>query len=77
MIIGKHNTAVYSVVGQWRQFRATYYPTAQGNIATNKSENYVPGDSGKRIAMFPEGKDVRYETKNSFKGAKVKGDSYG
>lgn len=64
MIIGKHNTAVYSV-------------SAQGNIATNKSENYVPGDSGKRIAMFSEGKDVRDETKNSFKGAKVKGDSYG
>lgn len=63
--------------GPWRQFRAAYHPTAQGNIPTNKSEDYVPGDSGNRIAMFPEGKDVRDETKNYFKGQKVKGDSYG
>lgn len=55
-------------------------PTSQrvaGHEPRNKSENYVPRDSGNRIAKFPEGKDVRDETKNSFKGQRVKGDSQG
>lgn len=35
------------------------------------------GDSGTRIAMFPEDKDVRDETKNSFKDQRIKGDGQG
>lgn len=34
-----------------------------------------PGDTGSRVAMFPEDKDVRDEIKNSLKGQRVKGDS--
>lgn len=37
----------------------------------------IPGDSGGRIARFPEDEDMRDETKNSFKGQRVKGDSQG
>ena len=51
--------------------------TVAGNVATNKSENYVPGYSGNRISMFPESEDVRDETKNYFKSQRVKGDSQG
>lgn len=35
------------------------------------------GDSGDRIARFPEDEDMRDEIKNSFKGHGVKGDSQG
>lgn len=49
--------------------------TAAENEPSNESENYVPGDSGNRIAMFPESKEVRDETKTSFNGQRVKGDS--
>lgn len=49
--------------------------TAAENEPRNESENYVPGDSGNRIAMFPESKEVRDETKTSFNGQRVKGDS--
>lgn len=37
----------------------------------------IPGDSGERLARFPEDEEMRDETKNSFKGQWVKGDSQG
>lgn len=77
-LLPKHNT-----LGPWRcggnggSSELLISQTTAGNVATNKSENYVPGYSGNRIAIFPESKDVRNETKNYFKGQRVKGDSQG